>query len=77
MHSNEEESIHYKRKTGRAFARTNALFLERRNGRMRERARAARENTGFARARVLPRRLLHHHRRRGYLYYVKKRDECV
>lgn len=33
-----EESIHYERKTGRAFARADVLFLERRNGRMSERA---------------------------------------
>jgi len=52
------------RKTGRAFARADVLFLERQNGRMSERAservrilvsRLAGENPGLARS-------LHHHR---------------
>lgn len=52
-----EESIHYERKTGCAFARADVLFLEQRNGRMSERAseRNAWEYWFRARSRVRPR----------------------
>lgn len=65
-----EESIHYERKTSRAFARANVSIFRTAEWKD-ERASAARENTGFARARVQPPRCLlhhHHHYHRVYAY---------
>jgi len=61
-----EESIHYKRKTGRAFAGAIFRTVEWKN----ERASTARENTGFARGRESDPRLLYHHRRHARIFIL-------
>lgn len=66
----DEESIHYERKTS-AFARANVSIFRTAEWK-NERASAARENTGFARARVQPPRcLLHHHHHHYYRVYAR------
>jgi len=79
-----EESIHYERKTGRGFARTHVLFLERQNERMSERA-SERASERVQRVRILVSRAVESPRprvcfiiiiitvTRVYLYCVEKK----